>query len=67
MTEIFSNKMSRSGVPPDDNTTATPAVSRTEPELRVAILEQTARVSGNSEAGGGLGRGGRGDNTTWTT
>ena len=36
--------MSRSGVPPGDKMTATPAVSRTEPELREAILEQTARV-----------------------
>ena len=36
--------MSRSGAPPVEMTAATPAVSRTEPELRVAILEQTARV-----------------------
>ena len=36
--------MSRSEVPPGDKMTATPAVSRTEPELREAILEQTARV-----------------------
>ena len=36
--------MSRSGAPPDDLMVATPAVSRTEPELREAILEQTARV-----------------------
>ena len=36
--------MSRSGVPLFDMAAANPAVSRTEPELRVAILEQTARV-----------------------
>ena len=36
--------MSRSEAPPGDKTAATPAVSRTEPELREAILEQTARV-----------------------
>ena len=36
--------MSRSGVPPGIKMAATPAVSRTEPELRVAILDQTARV-----------------------
>ena len=36
--------MSRSGAPPGDVTAATPAVCRTEPELREAILEQTARV-----------------------
>ena len=36
--------MSRSGAPPGDMAAATPAVSRPEPELRVAILEQTARV-----------------------
>ena len=36
--------MSRSGLPPGDIMAATPAVSRTEEELRVAILDQTARV-----------------------
>ena len=36
--------MSRFKVPPGAEMAATPAVSRTEPELRVAILEQTARV-----------------------
>ena len=36
--------MSRSGAPPGDLMAAIPAVSRTEPELREAILEQTARV-----------------------
>ena len=36
--------MSQAGAPPGDMAAATPAVSRTEPELRVAILEQTARV-----------------------
>ena len=36
--------MSQAGAPPGDLMAATPAVSRTEPELREAILEQTARV-----------------------
>ena len=36
--------MSQAGAPPVDMMAATPAVSRTEPELREAILEQTARV-----------------------
>ena len=36
--------MSRSEFPPGDEMATTPALSRTEPELRVAILDQTARV-----------------------
>ena len=36
--------MSQAGAPPGDLMAATPAVSRTEPELREAILDQTARV-----------------------
>ena len=36
--------MSQAGAPPGDLMAATPTVSRTEPELREAILEQTARV-----------------------